>query len=212
MKDQKRKTGVPRLLEIAGTKKWLVIAACALGAIATFLQFSPAVLVYGGVMELVRCAGDLSAVNGPYMRRLALSMLLCFGGFAVLLYVSAIISHIAAFNILYELRMKLAEKLSRLGLGYFTGSGSGAIKQVMSGDVEQIEGGICKRHAGAENFQPDRPGHDPVHQRHQSPRRTLVRTWGASYAGPYAGFVTVIGSPLAFILPLRVILGFSRPI
>jgi ATP-binding cassette subfamily B protein len=86
---------VPRLLEIAGTKKWLVIAACALGALAAFLQFFPAVLVYEGVMELIRHAGDLSAVNGAYMRRLALSMLVCFAGFAVLLYVSNIISHIA---------------------------------------------------------------------------------------------------------------------
>jgi ATP-binding cassette subfamily B protein len=139
MKAQTGKSGIPRLLEIAGTKKWLVIAACVLGVAATFLQFFPAVLVYEGVMELVSHAGDFSAVNGPLMWRLALSMLACFAGFAVLLYISAILSHIAAFNILYELRMKLAEKLSRLGLGYFTNSGSGSIKQVMSGDVESIE-------------------------------------------------------------------------
>jgi ATP-binding cassette subfamily B protein len=139
MEAQKRKSGIPRLLEIAGTKKWLVLAACALGVIATFLQFFPAVLVYEGIMELVRCAGDVSAVNGPYIGRIALSMLGCFLGFAVLLYLSIILSHIAAFNILYEIRMRLAEKLSRLGLGYFTGSTSGAIKQVMSGDVENIE-------------------------------------------------------------------------
>jgi ATP-binding cassette subfamily B protein len=280
MKEQKRKTGVPRLLEIAGTNKWLVIAACVLGVIATFLQFFPAVLVYGGVMELVRCAGDLAAVNGPYMRRLALSMLACFGGFAVLLYVSAIISHIAAFNILYELRMKLAEKLSRLGLGYFTGSSSGAIKQVMSGDVESIElfvahhtvdmssaaaipvialaamgildwrlmlaalvsvplgafilgrqyaspdsraameryyQGIANLNSTAVEFVNGMPVVKIFNQAAQAMTRfikdikahaVLMRTWGASYAGPYAGFVTVIGSPLAFILPLGVILGF----
>jgi ATP-binding cassette subfamily B protein len=280
MKDQKRKTGVPRLLEIAGTKKWLVIAACALGAIATFLQFFPAVLVYGGVMELVRCAGDLSAVNGPYMRRLALSMLACFGGFAVLLYVSAIIAHVAAFNILYELRMKLAEKLSRLGLGYFTGSGSGAIKQVMSGDVEHIEQFVAhhtvdtvsaamiplialvamgvmdwrlmlaalvsvplgvfiygRQYASPESravmeqyykeianlnstaveFVNGMPVLKIFNQTAQAMTRfindikahaAMLRTWSAAYTGPYAGFVTVIGSPLTFILPVGVILGF----
>jgi hypothetical protein len=66
MKVQKKKSGVPRLLEIAGTKKWLVLAACALGVAATFLQFLPAVLAYQGIMELVRFAGDVTAVNVPY--------------------------------------------------------------------------------------------------------------------------------------------------
>ncbi|MDR2246902.1 MAG: ABC transporter ATP-binding protein/permease [Treponema sp.] len=280
MKEQKRKTGVARLLEIAGTKKWLVIAACALGAAATFLQFFPVVLVYGGVMELVRHAGNLSAVNGAYMWRLALSMLACFAGFAVLLYVSNIISHIAAFNILYELRMRLAEKLSRLGLGFFTNSGSGAIKQVMSGDVESIElfvahhtvdmtsaaaipvialvamgimdwrlmlaalvsvplgifiyarqfaspasqaameqyyKGIANLNSTAVEFVNGMPVLKIFNQTALAMTRfindikahaAMQREWGMTYTGPYAGFVTIIGSPLSFILPVGVILGF----
>jgi ATP-binding cassette subfamily B protein len=280
MDKQKRKTGVSRLLEIAGTKKWLVIAACVLGVAATFLQFFPAVLVYAGVLELVRCAGNLAAIDGAYMGRLALLMLLCFGGFAVLLYISAIISHIAAFNILYELRMKLADKLSRLGLGYFTHSSSGAIKQVMSGDVEGIEQfvahhtvdicsattiplialvamgimdwrlmlaalaslplgvflyagqyaspesrasmeqyykGIANLNSTAVEFVRGMPVLKIFNQTALAMTRfigdiknhaALLRTWGKSFTGPYAGFVTAIGSPLAFILPVGVILGF----
>ncbi|MDR0689941.1 MAG: ABC transporter ATP-binding protein/permease [Spirochaetaceae bacterium] len=283
MKEQKRKTGIARLLEIAGTKKWFVIAACVLGAAATFLQFFPAVLVYEGVMELVRCAGDLSAVNGAAMWRLALFMLACFGGFALLLYISTMLSHIAAFNILYELRLRLAEKLSRLGLGFFTRSGSGAIKQVMSGDVENIElfvahhtvdmtsaaaipvialvamgvmdwrlmlaalasmplgvfiyarqyaspasqaameqyyKGIANLNSTAVEFVNGMPVLKIFNQTALAMTRfindikahaALIRGWSKTYTGAYAGFVTLIGSPLSFILPVGVILGFFEP-
>ena len=280
LKEQKRKTGVARLLEIAGTKKWFVLAACALGVIATFLQFFPAVLVYEGVMELVRHAGDLSAVNGAYMWRLAFFMLACFVGFSLLLYISTMLSHIAAFNILYELRMRLAEKLSRLGLGFFTRSGSGAIKQVLSGDVENIElfvahhtvdmtsaaaipvialiamgvldwrlmlaalvsaplgifiyarqfaspasqaateqyyKGIANLNSTAVEFVNGMPVLKIFNQTAQAMTRfindikahaAMLRAWSMTYTGPYAGFVTLIGSPLSFILPVGVILGF----
>jgi ATP-binding cassette subfamily B protein len=283
MEAQKRKSGVPRLLEIAGTKKWLVLAACVLGVAATFLQFFPAVLVYEGIMELVRHAGDVSAVNGPYIGRIALSMLGCFLGFAVLLYSSLILSHIAAFNILYEIRMKLAEKLSRLGLGYFTDSTSGAIKQVMSGDVENIEHfvahhtvdmssaaavplialivmafmdwrlmlaalvsmplgvfiyarqyaspesmkameryytGIANLNSTAVEFVNGMPVLKIFNQTGAAALRfvndikahaKLIREWSKTYTGSYAGFVTAIGSPLSFILPVGVILSFFEP-
>jgi ATP-binding cassette subfamily B protein len=113
--DKKKNTGVFRLLEIAGSKKWYVIIACIIGFLAVFVQFVPYVLVYFGIMELVNNFGDLTAVDSSYMKTIALSIIGCFVGYAVFTYLSLIISHIAAFNILYEIRIKLAEKLSRLG-------------------------------------------------------------------------------------------------
>jgi ATP-binding cassette subfamily B protein len=283
MKEQKRKTGIPRLLEIAGTKKWYVISACILGIAAAFLQFFPAVLVYDGIMELVRCAGDLGAINGRYMRGIALSMLGCFSGFAALLYISIMLSHIAAFNILYEIRMKLAGKLSRLGLGYFTNSASGAIKQVMSGDVENIELFVAhhtvdmataaaipvialavmgvmdwrlmlaalvsvplgifiyssqyalpESKAAMEKYYREIAGLNstavefvngmPVLKifnrtgaamerliRDIRAHAKMVREWTGTFTGAYAGFVTAIGSPLVFILPVGVLLSFFEP-
>jgi ATP-binding cassette subfamily B protein len=254
-----------------------------LGVVATFLQFFPAVLVYEGVMELIRCAGNISAVNEAFMWRVASSMLICFLGFAVLLYISIILSHIAAFNILYEIRMKLAEKLSRLGLGYFTNSTSGAIKQVMGGDVENIElfvahhtvdmasaaaipvialtvmgfvdwrlmlaalvsmplgvfiyarqyaspgskdameryyTGIANLNSTAVEFVNGMPALKIFNQASAAVGRfindikahaALIRDWSKTYTGSYAGFVTAIGSPLSFILPTGVILGFFEP-
>ena len=48
-------------------------------------------------------------------------------------------SHIAAYKILFQLRVKLARKMTCLPLGYFENTSSGFIKKVMMGDIEAIE-------------------------------------------------------------------------
>ena len=54
-------------------------------------------------------------------------------------YLSGSLSHRAAFNILFELRVQLMKKLARLSAGYFTGTTQGALKKVLQDDVEKIE-------------------------------------------------------------------------
>ena len=48
-------------------------------------------------------------------------------------------SHIAAYKILFQLRVKLAKKMTRLPLGYFENTSSGHLKKVMMGDIEATE-------------------------------------------------------------------------
>lgn len=48
-------------------------------------------------------------------------------------------SHIAAYSILYDLRVKLAEKMLRLPLGYYSNTSSGVLKKIMMGNIEAIE-------------------------------------------------------------------------
>jgi len=48
-------------------------------------------------------------------------------------------SHIAAYKILFQLRVQLANKLTRLPLGYFERNSSGSLKKIMMNDIEAIE-------------------------------------------------------------------------
>uniref|UniRef100_UPI0032178547 ABC transporter ATP-binding protein n=1 Tax=uncultured Draconibacterium sp. TaxID=1573823 RepID=UPI0032178547 len=48
-------------------------------------------------------------------------------------------SHIAAYNILFDLRVSLAKKLTKLPLGYYSDTSSGTIKKIMMGNIEAIE-------------------------------------------------------------------------
>lgn len=135
----KRKTGVARLLELAGQKKFLVILGCILGAIATIMQFIPAILAYSAMMHVAECVINKLAFDNAYLSRLAIFSLLCFIGYAFLFNIGSMCAHIAAFDILYVLRIRISEKLSKLGMGYFLTNSSGSIKQVMNDDVENIE-------------------------------------------------------------------------
>lgn len=135
----KRKTGIARLLELAGQKKILIILGCVLGAIATIMQFLPAILAYHAMMHVAECVINKLPFDSTYLSRLAIFSLLCFGGYALLFNLGSMCAHIAAFDILYGLRIKISEKLSKLGMGYFLTNSSGSIKQVMNDDVENIE-------------------------------------------------------------------------
>lgn len=53
------------------------------------------------------------------------------------------VSHIAAYSILYDLRIALAEHMGRLPLGYFSARTTGQIKKVIHEDVEQLEEGLA---------------------------------------------------------------------
>ena len=136
---KKRKTGIPRLLEIAGTKAAYLVVAAILGVAAVLAQMTPYVTIYLAVRELVRNIHDLSAIDPTYIAHLGWMTMAGVAAYGVLTYVASMTSHVAAFNILYEIRRALAAKLARLPMGYFTTRASGSVKKVLSEDVERIE-------------------------------------------------------------------------
>jgi ATP-binding cassette subfamily B protein len=126
-------------MEIAGTKSSYLVVAAILAAIAVVAQMTPFYTVYLLVRELVGKATDLSAVDAVYVSRLGWYTVAGVSIFGVLTYAASMTSHVAAFNILYEIRKGLAAKLARLPMGYFTSRASGSVKKVLSEDVERIE-------------------------------------------------------------------------
>jgi ATP-binding cassette subfamily B protein len=139
MKKNSRKSGLFRLIEIAGTKKWWLIGSMILAVGSSVAQFVPFISVYRILNELAANATTPALIDKEYIWHwgyIALWAFIVFGG---LLFSSLMLSHIAAFNILYELRMELAQKLVRLPMGFFTKRASGEIKKAMSEDVERIE-------------------------------------------------------------------------
>ena len=139
MDTDKRKTGLARLIEIAGIKRWLIIGAMSLAVITTIMQFVPIIAVYNILIELAKYALNPSLIDKAYVWHWGYIALEAFFAFGVLTFVSLMLSHIAAFNILYEIRMQLAQKMARLPLGFFTHRASGELKKIMSDDVERIE-------------------------------------------------------------------------
>lgn len=55
------------------------------------------------------------------------------------LYIGVMCSHIAAFNILYTLRVRLADHIAKLPMGFHTKTATGELKKIIEVSVEKIE-------------------------------------------------------------------------
>lgn len=99
----------------------------------------PYLSVYQVANELLQNAGNISQADSGHMIRWGWIAFAGLTGGLLLLYASLMASHIAAFRILYGLRIKLAEHIGRLPLGYLNGTSTGAIKKTMEQNIEKIE-------------------------------------------------------------------------
>ena len=138
-KQPKKKEGIARLMELAGTKKAGMTAACTLSVLSSVFKIIPFFTIYVILKKLIACYSasgsfTFSEVSVPVILTAASAVL-----YGICAYASAMLSHGAAFDILYELRMKLMEKMGRISSGYYTANTQGAIKKLLIEDVEQIE-------------------------------------------------------------------------
>ena len=137
--EKKQKKGDARLFEIAGERKGLLILAGILSAGSACCMLVPYLSVYQVANELLQNAGNISQADSGHMIRWGWIAFAGLTGGLLLLYASLMASHIAAFRILYGLRIKLAEHIGRLPLGYLNGTSTGAIKKTMEQNIEKIE-------------------------------------------------------------------------
>ena len=143
MEKSKKKEGLSRLFEIAGQRKGLLILAGLLSAGSAVCMLVPYWAVYEILKELLSHGVNPAASDGTYMMRWGW---IAFGGLVgglVLLYAALMSSHVAAFRILYGLRVRLSEHIGKLPLGYLNNTSTGAIKKTMDQNIEKIEGFIA---------------------------------------------------------------------
>lgn len=134
-----KKKGIPRLLEIAGEKMWLLIGASILSAISAILMLLPYISVYFIMAELLKNASNITGVDGAYMIKWGVVALGGLLGGVIFMYGSGLMSHTAAYRILYRLRVRLSEHIGKLPLGYLSNTSTGVIKKTFDQNVGKIE-------------------------------------------------------------------------
>ena len=112
-----------------------------LAAIGAALGLVPYYLIYLVSLQLFGSAA--STLDTQYVGQLAWWAVGAVVGKGICNGLSTRLSHIAAYTILYDLRIELAHKLGRLPLGYFTNRTTGEIKKIIHEDVEQLEQGLA---------------------------------------------------------------------
>lgn len=139
----KPKSGMARLMELAATKKPLVIASVILSSLAAVASFIPHIAIYYTVREIMGVYPDVSRLD---VQRTVGFGWLALGGILlnILLYFAALMcSHLAAFGTLYELKVNFASHLAKVPLGFHVLVGSGKLRKIMDENIEKIEGFIA---------------------------------------------------------------------
>jgi ATP-binding cassette, subfamily B, bacterial IrtA/YbtP len=133
------KTGVNRLLEIAGEKRGLMIVSGLLSSLSAVCMLVPYASVYLILKELLEQAASPALADGAKMIRFGIIALIGLGVGLVTMYAGGMVSHIAAFRILYGLRVKLSEHIGKLPLGWLNGKSTGGVKKTLEQNVEKVE-------------------------------------------------------------------------
>ncbi|MCG8342396.1 MAG: ABC transporter ATP-binding protein/permease [Chlorobiales bacterium] len=137
METEPKRQGVGDLVNLAAPQKGRLILSGVFAVIGQGCGIVPYFIIYKIIAEIgSRPLGDVD-------ERYIYSLVFAAGAAIVLkqgcLGISTALSHVAAYNILHDIRIKLAEKLKTLPLGYFNRKNTGQLKKVMSEDVEQME-------------------------------------------------------------------------
>ncbi len=141
--ERKKKPGLGRLLSIAGEKKTMLVGSAILSTLSVFLMLVPFAAVYGILGELLRNAADIAGADGSFMIRWAVIGLVGMVLGYASLYAGGMLSHVAAFRILYGIRVKIAKHIGNLPLGFFNKNAAGKIKTVVEADAEKLEGFVA---------------------------------------------------------------------
>ncbi|MEH2080297.1 MAG: ABC transporter ATP-binding protein [Nostoc sp.] len=124
----------PNILPLLAPQKGKLILSCIASIMAIAMGLVPFILVYLITISLFN-----PPIDPAYIWKLVIVSFVVIVSKWIFLAISGFLSHTAAYNILYDIRVKLAEKFGTLPLGYFNYNSSGVLKKVMNEDVEYLE-------------------------------------------------------------------------
>ena len=124
-----------KIFEYAGPYKKNMYVATVVVLVSVLMGVLPFVLAYQVISPLVM--GD--SVETEFVLLRVIGVLICLVLQAVLYGWGLSISHKAAYNTLFRLRVSLQEKFEKLPLGIVEEKGTGTIKKLFVDDVDSLE-------------------------------------------------------------------------
>ena len=137
--NRKEKRGFARLLALTGCRRSLLVVASVLSALSALGMLVPYGAVYVVLRELLTTGSAGRQPDAGLMVHCGWLALVGLAAALLLLYASLMCSHVAAFRLLYGLRLRLADHIGRLSPGFLTSTSVGAVKKTMEHNVEKVE-------------------------------------------------------------------------
>lgn len=122
------------LIQLVRKRTLLLFIAVLTSMLGTFLKLAPLLAIYFLTIEVMSGTPSRETIQLIIvwtMTAMALRWILlaCGNSFA----------HVAAYNLLYDLRIEIARRLTLLPLGYVLQKDSGDLKRVLQEDIERLE-------------------------------------------------------------------------
>ena len=133
MKDKKK--SIDELVRLCGTKKGSMIAGNILIAMGAILNILPVLLSYKIIVSLI----TKKEARGNLISYVIYGVLAVFAAY-LFTYIGSILCHTFSYRFIANLKKKIVSHIATLPLGYFTGEHKAKLKQVLSSDMNQIEG------------------------------------------------------------------------
>ena len=133
MKDKKK--SIEELVSLCGTKKGSLIAGNILIAMGAMLNILPVLLSYKIIESLI----TKKEARGNLISYAIYGVLAVFAAY-LFTYIGSILCHTFSYRFIANLKKKIVSHIATLPLGYFTGEHKAKLKQVLSSDMNQIEG------------------------------------------------------------------------
>ena len=133
MKDKKK--SIDELLSLCGTKKGSLIVGNILIAMGAILNILPVLLSYKIIVSLI----TKKEARGNLISYAIYGVLAVFAAY-LFTYIGSILCHTFSYRFIANLKKKIVSHIATLPLGYFTGEHKAKLKQVLSSDMNQIEG------------------------------------------------------------------------
>ena len=125
----KKESNLKRLLEYAGGYRYLTIASWILSALSALVALLPFVYIWKAVGAVLDASPDYGNVqNLSHNGWMAVVSAVA----AILVYIAALVcSHLAAFRVQANMRMKAMHHIVTLPMGFMDGIGSGKIRKIV---------------------------------------------------------------------------------
>ena len=133
MKDKKK--SIEELVRLCGTKKGSLIVGNILIAMGAILNILPILLSYKIIVSLI----TKKEARGNLISYAIYGVLAVFAAY-LFTYIGSILCHTFSYRFIANLKKKIVSHIATLPLGYFTGEHKAKLKQVLSSDMNQIEG------------------------------------------------------------------------
>ena len=126
----KKQSNLSRLLETAGSHKYLTYTSWVLSAISALIALVPFYYIWKMIKEVLEVApnfGQAQSLTGNGW------MAVLFAVIAVLVYIAGLMcSHLGAFRIATNLRIQTMEHIVKLPLGFAESFGSGKLRKIVN--------------------------------------------------------------------------------